>query len=137
QLLPDGRMFVGWGTLPYFSEFAADGTLVADGQIAETCQSYRAFSSDWTGHPAEPPVAAARRRPGGGSRVYASWNGATSVAAWTVLAGPSASSLSGVGTFRRTGFETAMTVHHRASHIAVEPRNAAGHVLARSAPVRL
>jgi hypothetical protein len=135
QLLPDGRMFVGWGSLPYYSEFAADGRLLADGEITASCQSYRAFSHDWTGHPASQPAAAALRRPGGGSRVYASWNGATEVAAWTVLAGGSASSLRRVGTFRRTGFETAMTVHDRASHFAVEPRNSSGHVLGRSATV--
>jgi hypothetical protein len=137
QLLPGGRMFVGWGTLPYFSEFAADGSLLADGQITDTCQSYRAFSHAWTGHPAEPPVVAARHRQGGGSLVYASWNGATEVASWTVLTGRSASSLSRAGTFRRAGFETAMTVHHRGSHVAVEARNAAGHVLGRSAAIEV
>jgi Arylsulfotransferase (ASST) len=135
QLLPDGKMFVGWGSLPYFSEFAADGGLLADGQITDACQSYRAFSHGWTGRPAEPPVVAARHPQGGGSRLYASWNGATEVASWTVLAGRSASSLAAAGTFRRTGFETAMTVRHRGSHVAVEARNAAGHVLARSAPI--
>ena len=137
QLLPGGRMFVGWGTLPYYSEFAADGSLLADGQITDTCQSYRAFSHEWTGHPAEPPVVAARPRQGGGSQVYASWNGATEVASWTVLTGRSASSLAAAGHFRRSGFETAMTVHHRGSHVAVEARNAAGHVLGRSAAIEV
>ena len=33
QVLPDGRVLVGWGNLPYFSEFAADGTLLLDGQF--------------------------------------------------------------------------------------------------------
>jgi hypothetical protein len=32
QVLADGRVLVGWGNLPYFSEFAPDGTLLLDGQ---------------------------------------------------------------------------------------------------------
>ena len=34
QLLSDGGMFVGWGTTPERSEFAADGTLRFDAAIA-------------------------------------------------------------------------------------------------------
>ena len=34
QFLPDGRVFVGWGTEPYFSEFGDDGTLLVDGRAA-------------------------------------------------------------------------------------------------------
>jgi hypothetical protein len=137
QLLPDGRMFVGWGTTPYFSEFAPDGHLLMDGLLAPGAESYRAFSFDWTGHPADKPAVAARHRSGGGANVYASWNGATEVVSWTVLAGKSARSLSSAGTVGRTGFETAIGVHRAGPYFAVEARNHRGHVLARSAPVRL
>jgi hypothetical protein len=44
QVLGDGRVLVGWGNLPYFSEFAADGTLLLDGQFPVGDQSYRAFT---------------------------------------------------------------------------------------------
>jgi hypothetical protein len=137
QLLPDGRMFVGWGSTPWFSEFAPDGRLLIDGRLTAGAESYRAFSYPWTGHPAERPAVAARDRASGGATVYASWNGATEVASWTVLAGRTASSLSPVGTVPRTGFETAIAVHRRRPYFAVEARNGHGHVLARSAPVRL
>ena len=86
QLLPDGGMFVGWGTNPYFSEFDADGKLILDGELIKGDPTYRSFIGDWSGHPAERPAAAARHR-SGGATVYASWNGATEVASWTVFAG--------------------------------------------------
>src|SRR5581483_2472760 len=46
QVLGDGRVLVGWGNLPYFSEFAADGTLLLDGQFPVGDQSYRAFTAN-------------------------------------------------------------------------------------------
>ena len=68
QRLADGRVFVGWGNQPYFSEFAADGALLMDGQLPLNVQSYRAFTYDWTGKPSEPPHG---RRPGQpGRRVH-------------------------------------------------------------------
>ena len=44
QVLANGRVLVGWGNLPYFSEFAADGTLILDGQLPVGDQSYRVLS---------------------------------------------------------------------------------------------
>jgi hypothetical protein len=137
QLLADGQVFVGWGSVPYFSQFAADGKLLMDARLLTGAESYRAFSYDWAGRPAERPAVAARPRSGGGATVYASWNGATEVASWAVLAGRSDSSLSPAGTVRRAGFETAMTVHRSGPFFAVEARNSQGHVLARSNPVHL
>ena len=87
QVLADGQVLVGWGNLPYFSQFTADGTLILDGQFPVGDQSYRAFTAAWTGHPTDKPAVAARVNPAGGSVVYASWNGATEVNTWTVLAG--------------------------------------------------
>ena len=97
QVLDDGRVLVGWGNLPYFSEFAADGTLLLDGQFPVGDQSYRAFTADWAGHPADKPAAAARVNPAGGSVVYASWNGSTELDTWTVLAGKTADALAKAG----------------------------------------
>ena len=136
QLLGDGRMFVGWGTQPHFSEFSADGRLLLDGDIVKGDPSYRAFSQNWTGHPAELPRAAARHR-AGGATVYASWNGATEVTSWTVYAGKTRTSLAEVGSARRAGFETAIAVRSADPYFAVQPHDAAGRPLSRSAPVRI
>ena len=137
QVLDDGRVLVGWGNLPYFSEFAADGTLLLDGQFPVGDQSYRAFTADWAGHPADKPAAAARVNPAGGSVVYASWNGATELDTWTVLAGKTAGELAKAGSQRRAGFETTITVNTRDRTSPWPPRTPAAACSARSATVRL
>ena len=135
QMLPGGGMFVGWGTNPYFSEFDAQGRLVLDGQLLKGDPTYRAFIGDWEGHPAELPAVAARRR-SGGAMVYASWNGATDVASWNVLAGRTRSSLAAVKSAPKKGFETAIPVSG-GPYFAVEPRDAKGRTLSRSQPVKI
>ena len=137
QLLADGQVFVGWGAQPYFSQFAADGELVLDGQFPAGDQSYRAFTFDWTGHPADSPVVVARPNPARGSAIYVSWNGATAVQTWTVLAGSSPTALAPVGSQARTGFETMISVNSEGPYFAVTAQSSAGQELGRSALVRL
>jgi Arylsulfotransferase (ASST) len=137
QVLTDGEVLVGWGNLPYFSQFAADGTLLLDGQFPVSDQSYRAFTAAWTGRPADKPAAAARVNPAGGSVVYASWNGATEVSTWTVLAGKTAGTLAKVGSQQRGGFETMITVNSAGPYFAVTAQDARGGRLGQSATVRV
>jgi hypothetical protein len=137
QVLADGRVLVGWGNLPYFTEFAEDGTLLLDGQFPIGDQSYRAYTARWTGHPPGKPAVVARVNPAGGSVVYASWNGATQLNSWTVLAGRTATRLGGVGSQPRSGFETMITVNSRGPYFAVTAYDASGHVLGRSDTVKL
>jgi hypothetical protein len=137
QLLDDGRVFVGWGNQPYFSEFAPGGNILMDGQLPFNIQSYRAFTHDWAGRPAEPPAVVAKANPAGGALVYASWNGATDVDHWNVLAGQDASTLSAVGTERATGFETAVAVNSTGPHFSVVALDVAGKELGRSPVVAL
>jgi hypothetical protein len=66
---------------------------------------------------------------------YASWNGATKVARWQVLAGPDAGSLHVVASRARRGFETAVPVTGSATTFAVRALGAHGQTLATSAPV--
>ena len=137
QVLANGEVLVGWGNLPYFSQFAQDGTLLLDGQFPVGDQSYRVFTAAWTGHPTDNPAAAARVNPAGGSVVYASWNGATEVDSWTVLAGTTADGLAKVGSQQRSGFETMITVNSAGPYFAVTAQDAGQHVLGQSATVRL
>jgi hypothetical protein len=137
QVLDNGRVLVGWGNLPYFSEFLADGTLVLDGQFPVGDQSYRSFTADWTGHPADSPAIAARVNQAGGSTVYASWNGATELDSWTVLAGQTATALTQAGSQPHSGFESTITVNTDGPYFAVTALDAGGGVLGRSATVRL
>jgi hypothetical protein len=136
QVLSDGRVLVGWGNLPYFSEFTQDGTLIMDGSFPVGDQSYRAFTAAWTGYPTGNPAVAARVNGAGGSIVYASWNGATEVASWTVLAGRTASALAKVVSQPYGNFETAITVTTDGPYFAVTANDAAGRVLGRSGTVQ-
>ena len=111
QLLPDGRVFVGWGAEPYYTEYAADGSVLLNGQLPVGDQSYRAFTADWTGHPMGRPAIVVKANPANGSAVYVSWNGATEVATWRVHAGKRASSLGTVASQPRTGFETVIAAN--------------------------
>ncbi|MGH9067602.1 MAG: arylsulfotransferase family protein [Acidimicrobiales bacterium] len=136
QLLGDGRVFVGWGDEPYFSEFTKDGTLVLDGRFPADDQSYRAFTSDWTGHPTESPALAVEGDTTGGTTVYASWNGATELSSWVVLSGKSPSNLTAAGRSRRVGFETVISVVSSDKWFAVAALDRQGKEIGRSKPVQ-
>jgi subtilisin family serine protease len=92
------------------------------------------YRQDWEGHPRTKPSVAARTV-GGATTVYASWNGATEVAAWRVLAGPSAAQLAPSAQAPRMGFETAVAVPGVPPVVAVQALDAKGRVLATSRPV--
>jgi hypothetical protein len=136
QLLPDGGVFVGWGTNPYFSEFSADGKLLLEGQLTRHDPTYRSFIGDWTGHPAELPSVAARRHPGG-AMIYVSWNGATEVASWSLLAGKNETALAPVASARKSGFETAIAVRSKGPYFVAVARDAKGRVLGKSNPAKI
>ena len=133
QVLAKGHVFVGWGQNPWFTEFDAAGHVVFDGYFAKDADSYRAYRLNWRGRPAVRPAAAVRRS-GGRVTVYASWNGATGVSRWQVLAGPSAHKLKPVRTVARTGFETAIALKTGARMFAVRAVGFSG-AKATSAPM--
>ena len=67
-----------------------------------------------------------------GPLVCASWNGATEIASWTVLAGKDRSSLQAVGSQEWTGFETAIAVNSVGPYYAVLALDKNGKQLGRS-----
>ena len=69
--------------------------------------------------------------------MYASWNGATEVDTWTVLAGKAAGALSRVGSQRRSGFETAITVNTVGPFFAVTAQDGQGRTIGQSATVQV
>ncbi len=87
QILPNGNVFVGWGSTGYASEFSQDGTVVLDADFSGSIQSYRCFRFPWVASPTGQPAIAADPPTSGLVTVYASWNGATEVASWEVLGG--------------------------------------------------
>jgi hypothetical protein len=129
QVLDNGNVFVGWGSEPFLSEFAADGELLFSADFPIEGESYRAFRFQWEGRPRDEPVVAAEADTGDKVTVYASWNGATEVESWQVLAGPEADRLEPVGSAPRKGFETAITVQTEEPWVGVRARDGAGEPL--------
>jgi hypothetical protein len=137
QFLPNGNIFVGWGAQPYVSELGANGSVRFDayfghgkppGQDADT---YRAYRFVWHGTPKDRPALAV-----GGQTAYASWNGATEVKRWQVLAGSDAQHLQPVKEAAKSGFETPIRLTKAAAFYAVRALGANGKVLATSPAVK-
>lgn len=142
QGLPGGNWLMGYGNLPNFTEYSSTGAVLLDGTLGKGAQNFRTYLSPWTGHPSEPPAIAATR---GGPEVTVStsWNGATEVASWRLLAGESPGSLAAIETVPRSGFETSATlssptyVRAQALYVETQALSAGGAVLASSAPLRV
>src|SRR5207248_1740266 len=132
QLLGNHNVFVGWGDQPDFSEYTSSGRQIFNGSFVAPVNSYRAYRFPWTAQPVTRPSVAVVRRSNGTVNVYASWNGATDVAAWRILGGPAPGSLRPLGHAAKRGFETAVKLHTRSRYYAVEALNRRGEVLRRS-----
>ena len=135
QPLPNGNVLVGWGDQPFFTEFAADGSTALDARLPDGSTSYRALRFIWQGQPPDQPAVAVEQGDPFNTTIYASWNGATDVAAWVALGGDSAESLVPLGSRPRSGFETAVVVPGRPRLVAVRALDASGAVLAQSSAI--
>jgi hypothetical protein len=131
QALPGGNFFVGWGEAPYLTEYGPSGQILFSARFPQPGQSYRAFRSPWSATPSSVPAIAVKHG-SGGTTIYASWNGATGVVAWRLLAGASSSSLSQVATVPSQGFETAIALAGSAGHVAVQALGPGEQVLSTS-----
>jgi Arylsulfotransferase (ASST) len=110
QLLPNGDWFVGWGARPYFTEYDPTGRHVLfDARFGYKDDSYRAYRFPWQGQPGGRPAVAID-----GRTAYVSWNGATDVSAWQLVADGRP-----ITTVARTGFETALPVPTAIRTVAV------------------
>jgi hypothetical protein len=135
EALSNGDQFIGWGQQPYFSEYNARGEMVFDARFVDSNSSYRAYRLQWTGTPTGAPAVAASTS-GTTTDVYVSWNGATQVASWRVLAGSAADALEAVTTATKQGFETQIAIAS-APYVSVQALDAAGHPLGISSVVHV
>ncbi len=136
QMLANGDAFVGWGAVPRMTEFSPTGKVVFDATFPDDTDSYRAYRFEWTGEPLTRPSIAVKAGYATRRDVWASWNGATDVAAWQVVAGPDADHLAAVGKAApRSGFETHLIVTSGAPYFAVQALDASGNVLSTSPAV--
>jgi len=144
QTLADEGVVVGWGAVPEVSEFAANGSLLFDAHLPPGMSSYRAFRFPWQGHPLTAPAVSARiLSTGDSTAVFASWNGASEIASWRVLAGSAPSSLKPQATMPDSGFESSITLPENYGaqagndgYVAVQALGPAGQLLGTSATIQ-
>jgi Arylsulfotransferase (ASST) len=129
QVLPNGNVFVGWGSSPVISEFSPDGELLFSASFPIEGETYRAFRFPWKGFPEDSPAIAAESGEGDEVTLYASWNGATEVATWQVLAGRGPEELEPIGSAPRKGFETVITANTTEPYVGLQAKDASDKVL--------
>jgi hypothetical protein len=134
--LPGGDWLMGYGNLPNFTEYDSAGRVVLDGTLGHNVQDFRTSLFPWSGHPSTLPAIVAKRS-GTSVEVQTSWNGATAVASWELLAGASPSLLTPLRTVAKSGFQTTATVTTDAPYLESRALDANGNVLGASAPYRV
>ncbi|HUA05624.1 MAG TPA: arylsulfotransferase family protein [Solirubrobacteraceae bacterium] len=132
QVLPDGDLFVGWGQQPYFTEFNSAGQEVFDARFTSNTSSYRAYKLPWSADPGGTPIMTLAPNNDGTTELWTSWNGATAIASWRVLAGTSARTLVPLQTANWTGFETSIAAPTGVGDFEVQALDSSGNVLGTS-----
>jgi len=136
QVLPDGGVVAGWGSEPFVTEFAPNGSIRFEALMPKGGQNYRAFRLPWKGTPTVPPrVKAGIGKQGRG--IFASWNGATEVTSWALRYGSTAGQIHDGRVIPRTGFETYLGRLGSERWAEVVALDAKGKVLGQSRPQRL
>ncbi len=141
QVLPHGEALVGFGATQFFSEFSKSGEkhkhgkLLFEAELPKGDGTYRVMRFPWSATPHTKPAVVAVRENVSEVNVYASWNGATAVAKWEVLAGESQASLEPVTSAPWGNFETKITVSSEDKVFEVRALDAEGAVIGTSEAV--
>jgi hypothetical protein len=135
--LPGGNWLMGYGGLPNFTEYNNSGQVLLDGTLGKNVQDFRTYLSPWSGQPASAPSVVAAPGAGATISVAVSWNGATQVASWKVLAGATTGTLAPVATATKTAaFQTTIAAPSAGPYVAVQALNSAGAVIGTSATIK-
>ncbi|AAW45977.1 hypothetical protein CNBJ2300 [Cryptococcus deneoformans B-3501A] len=107
----NGNYLLGWGQIPFFSEYSSDGTLLSSAQFGVgSVQGYRVLRSNWTGYPqTTPALTVISNSTTDQYDIYTSWNGATEISSWVLYGATSLSgsaSSSKLNQVDKTKFET-------------------------------
>ena len=141
QALPSGNVMVGWGAMPYFSEFDINGDLLYHAHFGlprqNAMQSFRSYKFPWVSQPTDSPVILPyAQNCSGETYAYVSWNGATEVDSWRFHIGnsnQSAASFRVVPDASKTGFETRVDLGPFVQYAFVEALDSTGTVIGTSA----
>ncbi|KAL5358108.1 ASST-domain-containing protein [Aspergillus floccosus] len=113
QVLDNGNVLLGYGVNAGWSEFSTSGVLLCDAHFgpesrfgAEDVLSYRVLKRNWKGRPRSSPDVAHE-----GGDIFVSWNGATEVATWALLAANAdIHNYTPLASVAKEGFETRIPV---------------------------
>jgi hypothetical protein len=133
--LAGGNWLLGYGRLPNFTEFDPAGQVVFDATLGRNVQDFSVEQARWRGRPLTRPSVAAAPLSGGRVAVWVSWNGATDIARWRVLSGPSPRALTPVAMAPRQGFETLITARSAGAYLVVQALDRSGAAIASSVAV--
>lgn len=137
QVLASGNAVVGYGGVAAVSEYAPNGSLLFDAHLPLDMSSYRAYRYPWHGEPLTPPTIVANlNNTSEETIVHMSWNGATDVASWRVLAGGSPTSLTPQATVPSNGFESEAILTKRYAYVQAQALSSTGKVLNMSKPAK-
>jgi len=142
QTLPNHNELVDFGANGVIDDFTSAGKLVWKLVLPPSVLLYRAYSMPWSATPRTlPRVKASVVRAAGATTtsITVSWNGATTVSGWKLLAGSNSSNLSPVGSVvPNKAFETHFSLSETTfSVVVVEALDSRGRVLASSAPTEV
>ena len=101
-----------------------------DGDTADTSGTVTSAAP-----PPTPPSLRVRPAANGTTALQVNWAGASGVASWQVLAGPTPTALTNVASARARGASQRISLRSAAAAFAVQARDSAGNVLATSAAV--
>jgi len=135
--LPGGNWLLGYGRLPNFTEFDSSGQVLLDGTLGHNVQNFKTTLSPWRGQPRTSPSVAVSAAGAGATTLAVSWNGATDVASWRVLAGASPNALKPVAEVAKAGFETTVAAPVAGPYMAVQALDASGAAIGVSAAVKV
>jgi hypothetical protein len=135
QQLPAGHVLIGWGAGGDITEVNANRQQILDAAFEGTgFNTYRAYKSPWVGTPSTKP-SISMHTAGGKKQADVVWNGASTVARWRILIGPSPSNLSSIGTTGWRGLDTAFRLSSWRAYIKAVALDSRGRVLGRTAAI--
>jgi hypothetical protein len=134
--LPGNDWLMGYGGLPNFTEYSSSGQVLLDGTLGKNVQSFRTYLSPWSAHAPGVPSVVAQSGVAGTLSVSVSWNGATDVASWSVLAGAAPGALNPVSSAAKAGFQTTIAAPTVGPYVQVQALDGSGAVIGTSAVVK-